>query len=119
MLADTCGGFDVVFEAVGASETLNTCIEAVKPGGEIVMVGNSITPEIAVNVNRLVLKEVKLHGSVSCTREEFTETIELIASGMIDAESYVTDILPLDNLQLAFERLTTENDPILKAVIKP
>lgn len=119
MLADTNGGFDVVFEAVGASETLNTCIEAVKPGGEIVMVGNSITPEIAVNVNRLVLKEVKLHGSVSCTREEFTETIELIASGMIDAESYVTDILPLDDLQLAFERLTTENDPILKAVIKP
>ena len=107
MLEDTEGGFDVVFEAVGAAETLNMCIEAVKPGGEIVMVGNSIEPQISVDVNRLVLKEVKLHGSVSCTR------------GMVDAESFVTDIVPLDDLQHTFERLTDHNDPILKAVVKP
>lgn len=119
MLEDTEGGFDVVFEAVGAAETLNMCIEAVKPGGEIVMVGNSIEPQISVDVNRLVLKEVKLHGSVSCTRTEFTETINLIASGMVDAESFVTDIVPLDDLQHTFERLTDHNDPILKAVVKP
>ena len=119
MLEDTDGGFDVVFEAVGAAETLNMCIEAVKPGGEIVMVGNSIEPQISVDVNRLVLKEVKLHGSVSCTRTEFTETINLIASGMVDAESFVTDIVPLDDLQHTFERLTDHNDPILKAVVKP
>ena len=119
MLEDTDGGFDVVFEAVGAAETLNMCIEAVKPGGEIVMVGNSIEPQISVDVNRLVLKEVKLHGSVSCTRTEFTETINLIASGMVDAESFVTDIVPLDDLQHTFERLTDHNDQILKAVVKP
>lgn len=119
MLEDTEGGFDVVFEAVGAAETLNMCIEAVKPGGEIVMVGNSIDPQISVDVNRLVLKEVKLHGSVSCTRAEFTETINLIASGMVDAESFVTDIVPLSDLQHTFERLTDHNDPILKAVVKP
>lgn len=119
MLEDTDGGFDVVFEAVGAAETLNMCIEAVKPGGEIVMVGNSIEPQISVDVNRLVLKEVKLHGSVSCTRTEFTETINLIASGMVDAESFVTDIVPLDDLQHTFVRLTDHNDPILKAVVKP
>ena len=119
MLKDTDGGFDIVFEAVGAAETLNMCIEAVKPGGEIVMVGNSIEPQISVDVNRLVLKEVKLHGSVSCTRTEFTETINMIAGGMVDAESFVTDIVPLDDLQHTFERLTDHNDPILKAVVKP
>lgn len=119
MLADTDGGFDVVFEAVGASSTLNMCIEAVKPGGEIVMVGNSIDPQISVDVNRLVLKEVKLHGSVSCTRTEFTEIINLIATGMVDAESFVTDIVPLSDLQHTFERLTDPTDPILKAVVKP
>ena len=116
MLEDTDGGFDVVFEAVGAAETLNMCIEAVKPGGEIVMVGNSIDPQISVDVNRLVLKEVKLHGSVSCTRTEFTETINLIASGMVDAESFVTDI---DDLQHTFERLTDHKRPDFKAVVKP
>lgn len=115
----TNGGFDIAFEAVGASETLNTCIEAVRPGGEVVMIGNSIEPQVSFNMNRAVLQEIRLTGSVSCTRREFEETIDLIASGMIDPEKYVTDILPLDELQHAFERQISETDPMLKTVIKP
>ena len=38
---------------------------------------------------------------------------------MIEPEKYVTDILPLDELQHAFERQISETDPMLKTVIKP
>lgn len=112
------GGFDVVFEAVGSEETIKTALDGVKPGGEIVTVGNPAGP-IPIDINRIVLREVRLIGSVSCTRAEFTETIDLIASGMIDVEKYVTDVMPLDQLQHAFERLTSRTDPVLKIVIKP
>ena len=44
-----------------------------------------------------VLREMKLVGSVSCTRKEFEETIDLIAKGIIDPEKYVTDVLPLES----------------------
>jgi len=114
----TKGGFDVVFEVVGAGDTLNTCLDGVKPGGEIMMIGCP-TELVSIDINRIVLKEVRLIGCVSCTRVEFAETIDLIASGMIDVEKYVTDIMPLDQLQLAFERLTSSTDPVLKIVIKP
>ena len=70
-------------------------------------------------MNKLVLNEVQLIGSVSCTRVEFEETIDLISKGVINPENYVTDILPLDKLQTAFERLIDENDPALKMVVKP
>lgn len=113
------GGFDVVFEAVGTADALRTCMDGVKPGGEIVMIGNSMEDEIPFAMNRAVLREIRLVGSVSCTRREFEETIDLIASGMIDPERYVTDILPLEQLQEAFERLTEETDPALKMVIRP
>ena len=113
------GGFDVAFEVVGAGETLATCIDGVKPGGEIIMIGNSITPTVPFDMNRAVLREIKLIGSVSCTRREFEETIDLIASGVIDPEKYVTDVLPLSELQQAFERLTSKTDPVLKIVIRP
>lgn len=113
------GGFDVVFEAVGSAEALAACMDGVRPGGEIVMIGNSTTPEVSFSMNRAVLQEIRLTGSVSCTRKEFTETIDLIASGTVDPEKYVTDILPLDQLQHAFERLTSENDPVVKIVIRP
>lgn len=115
----TDGGFDVAFEVVGASETLAACLDGVRPGGKIVMIGNSIDPEISFNMNRAVLQEIRLIGSVSCTRREFSETIDLIASGVIDPEKYVTDVLPLEKLQNAFERLTSKTDPVLKIVIKP
>lgn len=113
------GGFDIAFEAVGVENSLATCIEAVKPGGTVVMIGNSIPQTIPVNINRAVLQEVRLLGSVSCTREEFSETIDLIANGTINPEQYVTDIIALDDLQKTFERLIAPEDPILKAVVRP
>ena len=119
MRAASGGGFDAAFEVVGAENTLDACIHAVKPGGTVMMIGNSMTETIPVNINRAVLQEVRLIGSVSCTREEFAGTIDLIARGVIDPERYVTDRLPLDDLQTAFERLTSKTDPILKAVVMP
>ena len=119
MIEATQGGFDVAFEVVGAESTLDACIHTVKPGGTVVMIGNSMTETIPVNINRAVLQEVNLLGSVSCTREEFTGTIDLIANGIINPERYVTDIVSLENLQSTFERLTSKTDPILKAVVKP
>lgn len=115
----TGGGFDVAFEVVGAAETLDTCIQAVKPGGRVVLIGNSMTETIPVNINRAVLQEVQLLGSVSCTRQEFSDTISIIANGLINPEQYVTDIIPLEKLQETFERLISTSDPILKAVVKP
>ena len=119
MRAASEGGFDVVFEAVGAGESLAACMDGVKPGGEIVMIGNSMTPTVPFELNRAVLHEIRLTGSVSCTRKEFEETIDLIAKGIIDAEKYVTDILPLDQLQHAFEKQVSPAESVLKTVIRP
>ena len=113
----TDGGFDIVFEAVGATDALAAGMDAVRPGGRIVMIGNSIEPEISFAMNRAVLQEIDLMGSVSCTRKEFGETIDLIASGMIEPEKYVTDVLPLEQLQQAFERQITADDPVVKTVV--
>ena len=115
----TDGGFDIAIEAVGSGHALATCLDAVRPGGKIVMIGNSIAPEIPFAMNRAVLQEISLIGSVSCTRVEFEETIDLIAKGMIDPTRYVTEVLPLEGLQHAFERQTDPNDPALKFVVKP
>lgn len=113
------GGFDVVLEAVGAPSSIQTAINAVKPGGEIVVVGNSTTPLIPMDLNRIVLNEIRFQGSVSCTRSEFEETIDLIATGFIDPEKYVTDIVKLDGLQKAFERQVAPEEKILKSVVCP
>ena len=113
------GGFDLAFEAVGASSSLAACVDGVRPGGRIVMIGNSIDPEVSFAMNRAVLQEMELIGSVSCTRKEFEETIDLIATGMMEPEKYVTEVLPLEGLQHAFERQTDPEDPMVKFVVRP
>jgi len=115
----TGGGFDLAFEAVGSSDALAACIDSVKPGGTVIIIGNSTAETVDFHMNRAVLREIRLIGSVSCTRREFTETIGLIANGVIQPEKYVTEVLPLEKLQYAFERLTAPNDPAVKFVIKP
>ncbi|MBQ9372922.1 MAG: alcohol dehydrogenase catalytic domain-containing protein [Thermoguttaceae bacterium] len=114
----TQGGFDLAFEVVGTGATLDLCVDAVRPGGRVVMIGNSIDPKVPFCMNRAVLQEIQLIGSVSCTRVEFEETIDLIASGLFDPTKYVTDVISLDDLQRALERQTDPNDPLLKTVVK-
>lgn len=113
------GGFDVVFEAVGAGDSMATCLDGVQPGGQIAMIGNSIAPTIPFSMNQAVLNEVDIMGSVSCTRVEFEETIDLIARDVIDPEKYVTDIFPLEQLQQALEKQIDPSAHMLKSVIRP
>lgn len=113
------GGFDVCFEAVGNQGAFASLLRSVKPGGTVVMIGNTISPEISFEMNRAVLNEVTLMGSVSCTEKEFTETIDLIATGFIEPERFVTDIVDLHKLQETLKRQGTIDDPLLKAVCLP
>lgn len=113
------GGFDIAFEAVGNSLALNTCIDDVKSGSRVVMIGNSLSEYVDFAMNKAVLHELSLLGSVSCTEKEFSDTINLISSGTIVPEDFVTDIVSLDKLQEIMLRLTAVDDPILKAVIMP
>lgn len=118
ILKDSQGGFDLAFEAVGAPSSLDDCVKALRPGGKIVAIGNSIEPKVPFNLNEVVLHELSLSGSVSCTRREFEETIDLLGSGFIDVEKYVTDIFPLEGLQDALRKQAYGTEPFLKSVIR-
>lgn len=62
----TNGGFDVAFEVVGSGETLNTCMDGV----EIVMIGNSMEPQVLFDMSRAVLQEIRLKGRKVLSQNE-------------------------------------------------
>ena len=57
------GEFDITFEASGAPPALNTAVEATRRGGRIIMVGLLPPGTVPMMGNRLVTKEIDLHGS--------------------------------------------------------
>jgi 2-desacetyl-2-hydroxyethyl bacteriochlorophyllide A dehydrogenase len=103
-------GFDVVFECVGASGTVQAAIDAATVHGRVVIAGVCVEPDRIVPVTA-VMKEVQLRFAVCYRPNEFRTAAALIGAGEIDASAFVTSVVGLDGVNAAFEKLlssTTE-----------
>jgi len=82
----------LVLEVVG-EPTLNESLHAVRPGGTVVVLGNVEGKKASIPPAYLILKEIGLIGTKSCTTEEMGQVLELIAAGKVVPE--VSEIIPL------------------------
>jgi L-idonate 5-dehydrogenase len=107
---------DVVFECSGAAPALATALKSVRTGGTVVLAGLSGS-EIAVNIDRVVVKELRLQGT-SAYRDEFATVIERLASGVLRSEDFVSHTYPLEEITAAFH---TQMDPLrsVKVQVRP
>ena len=74
-------GVDVVFELVGAAETMTNSVAVLRRRGRLVFVGYG-EDRLSVNPLHLVLKELQVRGSLGNTREELREVLDLAAAGI-------------------------------------
>ena len=118
LMEKTGGGFDVVIECVGNSAAVNSAISLVKPGGIVVLVGVSSDAVLTYTV-MAVMKELVLQGAIGYTYNEFNSVIKLIANKRIDVLKFVDDIVPLEGVQNAYERLTSGTDSAIKILVDP
>lgn len=118
LVQKTIGGFDIVLECCGNSSAVSESLMAVKPGGKIVLVGVSTEP-VMVPLVMSVMGEVTMQGAIAYTVKEFEECIDLISNKKIDVCKYIDDIVNLEGVQNAFERLTSGSDDAIKIIIKP
>jgi len=96
----TGDGFDVIFEASGATPALRQAFDLIKPGGTIVQIGTLSPEDIALPANQVMVKEIKYIGSFRYGNV-FEEAISLAASGKIDLSTFITDIFPLNEINKA------------------
>ncbi len=108
---------DVVFEAVGFSETFRQAIALTKMGGCLVAVGN-LQKETQFNLQELVSRELTFTGSCA-SAGEFRTCIDLIASGRINVRPLISEVLPLREGPAAFKRLLDGKENLLKIVLEP
>jgi L-iditol 2-dehydrogenase len=101
-------GADVTFEAVGYAQTFLDGVSITKTGGHLVAVGN-LEKAAEFNLQELVARELTF------TRD----CIELVASGKINVEPLISDLLPLKDGPSAFERLLKAEENLLKIVLEP
>lgn len=96
----TGDGFDVIFEASGATPALRQAFDLVKPGGTIVQIGTLNNENIPLPANQVMVKEIQFIGSFRYGNI-FDEAIRLVASGRIDLRPFITGILPFNDFNKA------------------
>ncbi len=109
-------GVDGVIDAAGASASLKTALEIVRPGGWITKVGWGPQP-MNFSLDPLVQKNVRLQGSFSHTWSTWERVLRLLATGKLDVSPVIGGVWPLERWREAFEAMRSGR--ILKALIKP
>jgi L-iditol 2-dehydrogenase len=100
---------DLTFEAVGAASTVAKAIHHTKPGGCIVLVGNT-SQHPPVDVQRVVAKELTLTGTYA-NAGEYDEIINLVSQKKLDPSPLISATLPLEDGPEAFRRLHSQAEP--------
>ena len=104
-------------DAVGAGVTKRSSLEALRPGGSAVWIGlheNAVT----FDSYNLTLPERQVLGTYAAKIEELQHALELMASGQVDARSWVQRF-PLEDGVDAFRRMLAAQGADIKAVICP
>ena len=110
-------GADVALEAVGYAKTFDTAVSLVKLGGHIVAVGN-LEKTAEFDLQQLIARELTFTGSYA-SAGEFSQCIGLVASGKINVEPLISEVLPLEEGPGAFDRLLKAEEDLLKIVLEP
>jgi threonine dehydrogenase-like Zn-dependent dehydrogenase len=108
-------GADAAIDAVGLAVTRQQCIEAVKPGGTVVLVGLH-DEESQIQSNLVIRKEVNLRGSFAYTPLDFEDGFNWLAAGHLQIDPWLLK-MPLAEGREGFERLLGEPGLVAKILL--
>jgi L-iditol 2-dehydrogenase len=111
-------GVDVAWEAAWAAETVDQCVDMVRFGGRVVIVGIPAEDEMKLKASGARRKEVMIQPSRRM-KHVYETAIALTERGQIDLDRLATHTFPLEQTGQAFETAATYGDGVVRAVILP
>jgi L-iditol 2-dehydrogenase len=117
-IRDAVGGYglDVAIEAAGVQAAVDAAVEAVRPGGRVVLAGIPAEDRTSVPASSARRKGLTI-AFVRRMKHTYPRAIALAASGRVDLRSMVTLRFPLSEAAKAFEVAALREG--LKVVVCP
>ena len=109
-------GADLVCDATGASHPLGVSFRIVRPDGQVTKVGWS-PDDVSIDMNPLVLKNVRLQGSFSHNYPVWERVVHLLAQGSTMPERIIGLRASLDGWRGAFDAM--HDGRVIKSVLLP
>lgn len=110
-------GADVTFEAVGITPTVQQAVAVTRVGGTITWIGNS-QPEVTLNMQHVVTRELTIRGTYGFDRE-FGHAIELLRTQRISVAPLIERVAPLDQGPQLFHDLARGRLDSIKVLLQP
>lgn len=110
-------GADVVVECSGSPRAIPLIPELLRKQGRVCIIGLTGGKKVEVEWDKFAFKALTVVFNMSTYYTSWDKSIELIASGRIQAEKLVTHKMKLEEWEKAFEAV--ENLEALKAVLVP
>jgi L-iditol 2-dehydrogenase len=110
-------GADVAFEAVGIEATVRSAVASVRKGGTVTLIGN-LARDVSVPLQAVVTRQIRLQGSCASSGE-YPECLELIASGKVNVDRFISAEAPLEDGPGWFDRLYKQEPGLMKVLLKP
>lgn len=112
-------GADVVIVATPAKQAIALGVEIVACMGRVSIFGGlpKTDPVVQVNANTIHYNEASVHGSFSASPDDCRESISLVASGRIDASTFITHRMGLRHVKEGMDLV--KNGESLKVVLDP
>jgi (R,R)-butanediol dehydrogenase/meso-butanediol dehydrogenase/diacetyl reductase len=117
-IIDLTGGIgpDVVFDCAGVASAFQTSMDCVKSGGQVMVIGLH-EQKVPVDFLNLLHREIELKG-VFGSYNEFKEVIDIMASGKIQTDLLISDVISLgDIVEKGFQQLLGSRD-LVKILVK-
>lgn len=110
-------GASAVIEAVGITATVKQSLALVRNGGHVTWIGNS-DPEVTINMQQIVTREVTVRGTYGFN-DEFAQSIEMIRAGRINPMLLVEKIASLDEGTSIINDLAKRGMDLVKVILRP
>jgi L-iditol 2-dehydrogenase len=110
-------GAEAVIEAVGIGASVKQSLAVVRTGGHITWIGNS-QPEVEVNMQQVVTRELTIRGTYGFN-EEFGRALQAISTGRVDVTPLIERVAPLEEGPQLFHDLASGTLDAAKVVLKP
>ena len=106
---------DFVFECSAAAPALASAVEIIKPHGTLTLVGVPMQM-VPLPSYRAITKEITIRTSVSNV-DEIDRAIEILAAKRLDVAPLTSEVVPLEGVLGAIERL--EQGRAIKVLVQP
>lgn len=110
-------GFDLAIETAGTEITAGQCIQVVRKGSTIVLVGYGKSGMMNLPMSLALDKEITFK-TVFRYRHIYPMAIEAVASGKVNLKGIVTHSFDFEHVQEAMDHCVKDKSNIVKAVIK-